>query len=206
VPRPRSLSNAQLAAAALAVLDDAGLAGLTMRAVAKHLGMSTMGLYRYVDDRGELEKLVVESVLAAVDSEPPSDPSWRRQLEIMVDRVRQAVGAHPAVVPLTLTHRHSSPAVARWSETVLGILAGAGFDGPRRAVALRGLLSYVIGAILLQHLGPLSGAGTVAMSELPAAQFPYLTDTARYARQLAPHDEFADGLDILLRGLTSPET
>ena len=71
MPRPRSLTPDQLASAALAVLDREGLAGLSMRAVAKELGMSTMALYRYVDDREELEGLVVERVLSAVDTTPP---------------------------------------------------------------------------------------------------------------------------------------
>jgi AcrR family transcriptional regulator len=65
VPRPRSLTPDQLAVAALAVIDRDGLAGLTMRAVATQLGVSTMGLYRYVRDRRELEALVVELVLGA---------------------------------------------------------------------------------------------------------------------------------------------
>jgi AcrR family transcriptional regulator len=209
MPRPRSLTPDQLASAALAVLDRAGLAGLTMRTVAKELGMSTMALYRYVRDRDELERLVVEHVLGGVDTTPPSgsaelDPTWQERIETMVGRVRAAVGAHPAVVPLTMIHRHRSPAILRWSETVVGILTEAGFDGPRRVIALRGLLSYVIGAIQLEHLGPLSGPGTVAIAELPRDAFPYMAETARYARSVGPAEEFSGGLAILLRGLSEP--
>src|SRR5690606_4631677 len=122
----------------------------------KELGVSTMALYRYIDDREELECLVVELVLGAVDTGPPPDGAWRERVAVMVERLRSAVGAHPAVVPLTLTHRHRSMSVLRWSETVLDVLAAAGLEGGARAVALRGLLSYVIGAVQLEHLGPLS--------------------------------------------------
>jgi AcrR family transcriptional regulator len=72
MPRPRTLTHAQVASAALAVIDRDGLPALSMRAVAKDLGMSTMALYRYVDDREELEGLVVELVLSAVDTGPPA--------------------------------------------------------------------------------------------------------------------------------------
>ena len=41
-----------------------------------------------------------------------------------------------------------------------------------RAIALRCLLGYLVGAIQLEHLGPLTGAGTAAMAALPQAQFP----------------------------------
>ncbi|MFJ2733835.1 TetR/AcrR family transcriptional regulator [Streptomyces sp. NPDC087317] len=205
MPRPRSLTPDQPAAAALAVIDRDGLTGLSMRAVAKELGMSTMGLYRYVDDREELERLVVELVLAGVDVEPPGPGMpWRERIEVMVRRLRDAVAAHPATVPLAISHRHHSLGVLRWSEAVLAVLTEAGVEGERRVVALRGLLSYVIGAIQLEHLGALSGAGTVAITELPAAEFPHMTETARHARNVGADQEFLGGLALLLDGLGGP--
>ncbi|GAA0537956.1 MULTISPECIES: TetR/AcrR family transcriptional regulator C-terminal domain-containing protein [Streptomyces] len=202
MPRPRSLTPDQLASAALAVLDREGLAGLSMRAVAKELGMSAMALYRYVDDREELEGLVVERVLSAVDTTPPEPgASWDDRLRIMVGRLRDTITAHPAVLPLTLTHRHRSPSGLRWSETALALLTEAGLDGERRVLALRALLGYVIGAIQLEHLGPLSGAGTVTIAELPADAFPYMAETARQARSVGVEREFFGGLEVFLRGL-----
>jgi AcrR family transcriptional regulator len=202
MPRPRTLTHAQLASAAVAVIDRDGLPALSMRAVAKELGTSTMALYRYVDDREELEGLVVELVLSAVDTGPPaSGAPWPERIEVMVRRLRDTVGAHPAVVPLTLTHRHRSPSVLHWSETVLGILAESEVEGAQQVIALRGLLSYVIGAIQLEHLGPLAGEGTTAIAGLSPAEFPRMTATARQARHVSADDEFFGGLDLLLRGL-----
>ncbi|MFC4507830.1 MULTISPECIES: TetR/AcrR family transcriptional regulator [Streptomyces] len=202
MPRPRSLTSDQPASAALAVIDRDGLAGLSMRAVAQELGMSTMGLYRYVHDREELERLVVELVLGAVDTEPPDpDASWRERIEAMARRLRDAVSAHPAVVPLTITHRHRSLGVLRWSEAVLTVLTEAGVEGERRVIALRGLISYVIGAIQLEDLGPLSGSGTAAITELPSGEFPLMSETARHARNVGADQEFLGGLAMLLDGL-----
>ncbi|MDX3539013.1 TetR/AcrR family transcriptional regulator C-terminal domain-containing protein [Streptomyces sp. MB09-01] len=203
MPRPRSLTQDQLAAAALAVIDREGLPGLSMRAVAVELGISTMALYRYVQDRGELEALVVELVLSAVDSTPPppSAGPWRARVTLLVDRLRDTVGAHPAVLPLTFSHRHRSPGVLRWGESVLGVLSEAGLGAQERIIALRALLAYVIGAIQQEHLGALSGAGTAAIADLPADAFPYLTEAARGARSLTPDREFHGGLALLLAGL-----
>lgn len=202
MPRPRSLTSAQLASAALDVIDRDGLAGLSMRAVAKELGMSTMALYRYVDDREELEGLVVELVHSAVDTEPPPpDTPWQERIETMALRLREAISAHPAVVPLTLAHRHRTPSGLRWSEAVLSVLTEAGIQGERRVVALRCLLGYVIGAIQLEHLGPLSGRGTVAITELPQSEFPLMAETARFARGVSADREFSEGLATVLRGM-----
>ncbi|WP_426364019.1 TetR/AcrR family transcriptional regulator [Streptomyces sp. E-08] len=202
MPRPRSLDPGRLAAAALAVIDREGLAALSMRTVAKELAMSPMGLYRYVADRDELEGLVVDRVLEAVDSSPPSpDAPWRDRIETMAERLRTAVARHPEAIALTLAHRHRSPGGLRWSETVLGILTEAGIDGTRRVVALRALHAYVTGAIQLEHLGPLAGPGTSAIAALPGDRFPRLTETARTAAGVDPDEEFLGGLRMLLRGL-----
>jgi hypothetical protein len=94
----------------------------------------------------------------------------------------------------------------RWSESVLGILTEAGFAGVDRVVALRGLISYINGAVQLEHLGALSGAGTVAISELSPADFPLMAATAGVARTVGPDEEFAGGLEIVLRGLTASQS
>jgi AcrR family transcriptional regulator len=202
MPRPRSLTPDRLASAALAVLDRDGLAGLSMRTVAKELGMSTMALYRYVADREELERLVVEFALGAVDTgAPPADLPWRERVEVMVRRLRDTLRTHPSVIPLSVTHRHHSRAVLRWSETVLGILTDAGFAGQRRVVALRSLVAYVNGALQLARLGSLSGAGTVAISALDPEEFPLMAATARSAQGVDAEREFFGGLAVLLRGL-----
>ncbi|GAA2313865.1 TetR/AcrR family transcriptional regulator C-terminal domain-containing protein [Streptomyces hawaiiensis] len=202
MPRPRSLSQARLASAALAVIDRDGLTGLSMRSVAKELGMSTMALYRYVEDREELERLVVDLVLGTVDTEPPGpETPWQQRVEVLMGRLRDAVAAHPEIVPLTVAHRHRSLAGLRWSESVLGVLTEAGFDDDQRVIALRGLIGYLIGAIQLEHLGPLSGEGTLAMAELPSDAFPRMAETARHARKVSADREFMGGLALLLRGL-----
>jgi AcrR family transcriptional regulator len=199
MPRPRSVSPDRLAAAALAVIDRDGLAGLTMRAVATELGLTTMAVYRYVADRDELEALIVEEVLRPLDTTPPPAREWTQQLAILVERVHATVGRHPGVVPLLVSHRHRSIGVLRWSETVVGVLHAAGFDGTRRVIALRALLSYVIGALQLEHLGPLAGPGTATIAG--SLDFPRLAETGREAGAVSPDDEFAGGLTIVLRGL-----
>ncbi|MEU7822543.1 TetR/AcrR family transcriptional regulator [Catellatospora sp. NPDC049133] len=201
MPRKRSLTTDQLAAAALAVVDRDGLAVLTMRTVAQELNMGTMSLYRYVSDREQLERLVVELVLGGVDFTVPDLPTWQERIAALCERIRLAVHAHPAMVPLLLVHRHASPGVRRSGEAMLSVLAGAGFTGERRVIAFRALVSYLIGALQAEGLGPLSGAGTDVLATL-GEQYPYLAETAVSARGVTPQREFGEGLALLLRGLT----
>lgn len=201
MPRPRSLSLPQVAEAALAVLDREGAAGLSMRAVATELRLSTMGLYRYVADRDELERLVVDHVLADLNLTVPADQPWRERLAGLVHRGRAAVLRHPAAIPLLLAHRQDSLHSLRWGEAMLGVLDEAGFQDSERALAFRTLLSYLFGALQVQSHGPLGGAGTEVLANLPLDRFPHLALTARVARDISPDEEFRTGLEILLRGL-----
>lgn len=201
MPRRRSLTNAAIAAAALAVIDRDGAAGLSMRAVAAELGVGTMSLYRYVSDRQELERLVVDLVLAAVDTSQARRLPWQDRVAELAERARAAIAAHPAVIPLLLAHRHTAPNSWRWSEAVLAALTQAGLTGRRRVIALRCLVAYVTGALQAQYLGPLAGPGTIALAELSPASYPLLAETATYARDVPPQQEFRQGLDIVLQGL-----
>jgi AcrR family transcriptional regulator len=199
VPRPRSLTTDRLATATLAVIDRDGLDALTMRAVAKELGMATMSLYRYVTDKDELEVLVSDHVLSGVDlAVPPGD--WRERVTELLSRVRKAVVAHPATVPLLLRHRHSVPASLVQIEAMLAILTDAGFTGERRVIAQRTIIAYLFGMLQNEHYGPLAGAGTAVMATQD--KFPLLAETAAVAREVTGDEEFHKGLTVVLRGLT----
>ncbi|WP_280428467.1 TetR/AcrR family transcriptional regulator [Nocardia brasiliensis] len=202
MPRPRSLTTADLANAALAVLDRDGLSALTMRAVAKELGVATMALYRYVADRAALEVLVVDHIYAAIDTTLPAAVPWQEALTTLLDRVRAAVAHHPETVPLVLRHRQSSSASLRVIEAMLGVLTHAGFTGPDRVIAQRTLIAFLLGTLQNEHYAALSGRGTATMAALAPETFPLLTATATQAQTLTPDHEYRAGLQILLRGLT----
>ncbi|HEY3869156.1 MAG TPA: TetR/AcrR family transcriptional regulator C-terminal domain-containing protein [Actinocrinis sp.] len=208
MPRPRSLTEAEVSSAALAVLDGSGLAALSMRAVAQRLGMGTMSLYRYVQSRQQLEGLIVELVLSGIDLDlgPAARGPWQDRLGLLMARARAAAAEHPNCVPLLLTHRHSAAGSRDWGEALLGALTDGGFAGVRRVAAFRALLSYLIGALQVEHLGPLSGPGTAALAGLPQDAYPLLSATARDASALAPEAEFRQGLDLLLAGLAVQDT
>lgn len=76
-PKPR-LSTTALAAAAVALADDEGLAAVAMRPVAARLGVGAMTLYTYVPNKAELIELMFDHVygeplLAFPPTAPPRD-------------------------------------------------------------------------------------------------------------------------------------
>lgn len=203
MPRPRSLTPARLAKAALAVIERDGAFGLSMRTVAAELGMGTMSLYRYVQSREQLEALVVDLVLEGLDLDVSRHKSWVDKATQLAVRAHAAATAHPAATPLLLARRHASIHSLRWGEALLSVLAEAGFAGERRALAFRTIVAYVFGAVQLEQLGPLGGKGTEAIAALPRDDFPLLAETARNARKITPEAEFLCGLRLVLRGIAA---
>ncbi|MFD7652654.1 TetR/AcrR family transcriptional regulator [Actinosynnema sp. NPDC059797] len=61
-----ALNLARIVGAAVAVADEEGLAGLSMRKVAERLGFTTMSLYRHVPGRDHLVDLMCDAVLGEV--------------------------------------------------------------------------------------------------------------------------------------------
>ncbi|HTU61846.1 MAG TPA: TetR/AcrR family transcriptional regulator C-terminal domain-containing protein [Polyangiales bacterium] len=193
-----------IAEAALRVLDAEGSAGLSMRTVAHELGVGTMSLYRYVADRDQLEAAVVETVLGQIDFALAPRLRWDKRIRVLLERVRATVAEHPALIPLVVSRRHLERSSLQLGEALLAALSEAGFSGKKRVVALRALLSYTMGALQFQHLGPLAGSGTEQIAQLPDADYPLLAETARHAKQVSSIEEFRGGLEILLQGLGAP--
>lgn len=201
MPRPRSLTPASLAEAALAVIEREGAFGLSMRAVAEELGMGTMSLYRYVQSREQLEALVVDLVLEDLDLDVSRRKTWVDKATALSLRAYALATTHPALTLLLLARRHASVHSLRWGEALLGVLAEAEFTGERRVIAFRAIVAYVFGAVQLQQLGPLGGKGTEAIAALPRETFPLLAETARTARKIPSDAEFLSGLKLVLRGI-----
>ncbi|GJF31366.1 TetR family transcriptional regulator [Kitasatospora sp. NE20-6] len=204
MPRPRSLTAQQIATAAITVIDRDGLAALSMRTVAAELDRRTMALYRYVEDREELECLVVELALGTVLDRPRTAPvptAPRERLIALMELMREAVGAHPGVLPLAVRHHTGCLPALRWAEHVLEALGRAGLDGPGRRRALQALTSYVIGALELEHQG-LAPGGAASHAALAAPDaFPLLTSSLAEQQQADPGGEFLAGAEAVLRGL-----
>ena len=177
-----------------------------MRTVARQLNMATMSIYRYVTSREQLEELIVEALFSELDIAAPRGGSWRRRIATLVERVRDALRAHPQVVPLALPHRLTFARGLRFSETVLSILADAGLTIQERDVANRSLMIYVIGSLQFEHFGPLSGTGTATVASLNASEYPFLAQSAGQTHRLTRDEEFGRGLDVVLDGLEALST
>jgi AcrR family transcriptional regulator len=137
--RPRQIDRPAILAASLALADGAGLAAVTMQAVAERLGVSPMALYHHVDGKADLVDGVVECLLAELPRPSPR-LAWDAQLAALGQGLRVVARRHPSVFPLLLQR----PAVTIGARLVRGytyaVLREAGV-APRHIVRVERLIS-----------------------------------------------------------------
>ena len=113
------LDQERIAAAALDVVDERGVGGFTMRAVADALGVTPMALYYHVADKAELVALMLEAAISEHPL-PAATGDWQDDLWKLSRWVRDAASAHPEVSKLRTQHVWT-PAMLRVAERWVGI-------------------------------------------------------------------------------------
>ncbi|MGW1227563.1 TetR/AcrR family transcriptional regulator [Streptomyces sp. NPDC002530] len=93
-------SRAQITAAALALADTEGLAGVSMRALAQRLGTGPASLYRYVGSRDELLDLMADAVAGELDLSRTPSGAWLTELVDLALQSRDAHVRHPWLADL----------------------------------------------------------------------------------------------------------
>lgn len=121
------LSAERIAAAAIEVADERGVAGFTMRAVADALGVTPMALYRHVRDKAGLVALVADTAIAERPLPPPTGV-WRDDLFRMACWVRENTLEHPVVAALSRAHPKWTPGILPLLERWLSVWLQSGLD------------------------------------------------------------------------------
>lgn len=88
------LSTDAVVTAAFELVDRDGLDALSMRAVAKALGVEAMSLYNHVSHKRELEQLIGDRVWSDIDLAEDED-DWRAAMRRLCTSMRDALLAHP---------------------------------------------------------------------------------------------------------------
>ena len=159
-PRGRAaaigLSKNQVVAAAVAQIDEKGLAAFSLRELARTLKVSPAVIYWHVG--GAKEDLFAEiaaSITGSLSGGLDADMPWDARLRQVFRNYRTLVHRHPAVAPL-LGAQMTSNGVANldWVETILSALHEGGYRGD----ALRPAFNVLVGGL----------AGFVTMELAPA--------------------------------------
>jgi TetR/AcrR family tetracycline transcriptional repressor len=143
-----ALTRDDVVDAALKLAARVGVSGLTMRALAEELGVTTMAPYHHVPGKQALLELVAESVLARVPVPEPDPARWEAQVKEVFDAFLAEVGRYPGLAEFLVEHG-LSPQGARLVQGQIAILRAAGFDDRDVHLAYATLHTYLFGRVLV---------------------------------------------------------
>jgi len=204
---PRTpLSKDRVLGAAIELADAEGIEALSMRRLAKELGVEAMSLYNHVANKDEILAGILD--LVASEFELPSETGdWKTAMRRHAISSRDALLRHRWATALWM-RQGGGTARLRNGDWMLRTLREAGFSKDLMYHAFHILESYVQGYTLQQLNFPYKGeelAGMAAsfLQQLPADEYPDLVEHIK--QHLEPHDEeaggFEMGLDLILDGL-----
>jgi AcrR family transcriptional regulator len=143
-PKP-GLSVDAIVAAAIAVADTDGLAGLSMRAVAERLGVTAMALYTYVPGKEELVDLMYDGAHAELPVHYDLGKGWRAAVTSWASNLLGCYLRHPWTLQVSFARPVLGPNEQTVLEALARVLRQAGLPAEvaRRVVSL--LFSVVRG-------------------------------------------------------------
>ncbi|WP_335934317.1 TetR/AcrR family transcriptional regulator [Streptomyces sp. PTD5-9] len=208
VGRPRRLDPDAMVATARRIIEEEGVAALSMRRVAKELGSTPMALYHYVRDKDELLMLTLSGTADAFPRpELPKDP--RERLLAVAVHMHSVLARLPWVLDVLalgeLTDRN-----ALWMvEEIVDCALACGLSPARAVRAYRTIWSYVYGDLVFRRAAerraenPPSGRRYFPemITEEDAAELPRLTAVKDRWREYAEDYEPAEELDAIVEGL-----
>src|SRR5580704_7371611 len=208
--RKPTLSVPMIVAAAIEVLDEAGVAGLSMRRVADRLGTGAASLYAHVSGREELLELAFDALVGQVRLEEPDPARWREQVHRMMRDFRDILASHTDAALAGLGRVPTSPQTLAAAEVLTGVLRAGGLSNRVIALGFDQLILYVSAfaheAGLYRKADPaeveryFAGVHTF-YATLPADRYPALTAIADDMTGPDSNERFAFGLDLILDGL-----
>jgi TetR/AcrR family transcriptional regulator, tetracycline repressor protein len=202
------LTRERVIEAAMRVMDEEGLEAVSMRRVAREVGVEAMSLYHHVEDKEDLLDGICEHVMAQFDFPEPVE-DWAENCRRGARAWRRLLQAHPAVMRLFAEQRGPIRSIdsVRPMEFALRILRSCGLTDRDTAQAFHAFGGYIQGFVMME-LGSIAGGSDEehqkAHAELAATlpdEFAALQACSPYFAECDPDEQFEFGLDLLIRGL-----
>jgi TetR/AcrR family tetracycline transcriptional repressor len=140
------LDRTAVLAAARALLESDGGGALSLRAVARELGVAPNALYSHLDGHTDLVDGVLDDLLGDVPTPPPGRPAAATLTDVLV-ACYDLLARHPQLVPVYLSRQGArGPNAVRLGAVMDDLLTAAGVDPEAAGDARRALLVHLLGS------------------------------------------------------------
>src|ERR671910_1277651 len=174
---------------ALALADAEGLEAVTIRRLAKELGVTPMALYWHFRSKDELLDGMAARIFEEVDLSVDASATWQEQLRALLGSMVSVLRAHPSTAILLSTRTASSEGSLRATEVALDILGRGGFSPTQATQIARHALSTVTnlvsgepGVVAREESGEMIDTrwrARLFLESLPPERYPRLAEARR---------------------------
>ncbi|MEU3739856.1 TetR/AcrR family transcriptional regulator C-terminal domain-containing protein [Streptomyces sp. NPDC032198] len=193
------LTRAAVVDAALQVLEDRGLEGLSTRAVADSLGVRMNTVLWHVKTKARMLELMADAVVGEVGYEGlPSQP--RQRARELARRYRRALLAHRDGAALVTGTYPAEPHTLRFADRLVDALLEAGADEQQAVWTVWTVIYFLLGLVQEEQAAPDQSDDRLAQA-VDAGAYPALHRVAAHMRQDAFEDRFTFGLEAILARL-----
>jgi AcrR family transcriptional regulator len=208
-PRER-LTRERVVDAALEIMDAEGVDAITMRRVAREVGVEAMSLYNHVTDKEDLLDGICARVMADFRF-PDEEGDWVQTARHGASEWRRVLKSHPNVLALFAERQKPMTQLDALlpMEFALRTIGRAGMD-EREAVQVFNVMGgYIMGFVMMES-GRMFGGGTMHKDEpitdevgpmLASGRLPCVAAALPHFATCDPDEQFAFGLELLLAGL-----
>jgi AcrR family transcriptional regulator len=199
------LTRERVIEAALHVMDEEGLEAVSMRRVAREVGVEAMSLYHHVLDKDDLLQGICNEVMRSFEF-PDAVGDWVDRAKAGARAWRRLLQAHPDVMRLFAETHGPLPLAAdslRPTEFALAMFKEAGLSDRDTVMAFHSFGGYIQGFVMMEG-GSIEGKShgePFAGPEISTETFPVLAAVGRYFGECDADEQFEFGLDLLVRGL-----
>lgn len=191
----------------LALIRTEGTKSLSMRKLARELGVAPMSLYHHVKNKDELLERVLDTLLARVPTPPPRKSGWREQLRVYGTTVIEELTCHPGIARI-VTERPPTTEGQRHLRYTGEVLMAAGFDARAAAQCLATFHTFLYGVLAAQAQLPALMAvvakkyDAASTSERNAStRSPQAFSVSDHLRNLGLRPWYQEGIDSILSAI-----
>ncbi|MET0237973.1 MAG: TetR/AcrR family transcriptional regulator C-terminal domain-containing protein [Kibdelosporangium sp.] len=149
----KSLSRPEIVSAALRYVDEHGLDALSMRALAKEMGVYPTALYWHIGTKAQLVGAATATVLDDILMPADHDMAWDDWLTEVARLCRQAMHRHPNLAPVIGSQLVVTTAALPLVERMLNVLERAGFTGQDLVDVYNAVAGFILGWVSLELSG-----------------------------------------------------
>jgi AcrR family transcriptional regulator len=213
--REESLTRDRIVEASIEILDSSGESGLTFRTLSERLATGPGAIYWHIANKNDLLTAACDAIIARTLEARVAGTTPKAKIRALALGMFDTLDAHPWIGSALTGHPGQQP-IVRLFERIGQQVHALEVPHEEQWTTASALLSYILGVASQNAAnGQLARersldrsemlkAMSTAWSQLDPAEYPFARSVARQLRVHDDRTDFLAGIDLILRGITSP--